>query len=75
LLRLLDVALSARAAGSGVTRIAGAAHGVRLALVRVEGTTTVRTERGLLHLDGYALEIKPFGAARSRPGILAGAQA
>jgi uncharacterized protein (TIGR02677 family) len=75
LLRLLDVALSARGAGPGANRIAGAAHGVRLTLVRVEGTTTVRTERGLLHLDGYALEIKPFAAARSRPAILAGARA
>jgi uncharacterized protein (TIGR02677 family) len=77
LLRLLDVALAARAsgAGAGARRIAGAAHGIRLALVVIDGTTTVRTARGLLHLDGYALEITLFVAGRTRPLVAASAGA
>jgi uncharacterized protein (TIGR02677 family) len=66
LLRLLDVALAARGSGPGAKRISGAAHGIRLTLVATGTTTTVRTARGLLHLDGYTLEITPFAATRTQ---------
>jgi uncharacterized protein (TIGR02677 family) len=74
LLRLLDVALAARGSGPGATRISGAAHGIRLTLIATGVTSTVRTERGLLHLDGYSLEITPFMAGRAvaRIPVLAG---
>lgn len=55
LLSLLDVALSARVP---VSRTAsGAAHGARLTLRPVAGSTTVHTVRGRLHLDGLAAEV------------------
>lgn len=62
LLGLLDLALSARApvsrAVAGAARVAsGSAHGVRLTLRPVPGSTTVRTVRGRLHLDGLAVEV------------------
>jgi uncharacterized protein (TIGR02677 family) len=62
LLGLLDLALSARApvsrAVAGAARAAsGSAHGVRLTLRPAPGSTTVRTVRGRLHLDGLALEM------------------
>jgi uncharacterized protein (TIGR02677 family) len=65
LLRLVDLALAARR-GGGPARVSGAAHGVRLTLAPVPGTTTVRTCRGWLHLDGYAVEIKRLDPARVR---------
>jgi uncharacterized protein (TIGR02677 family) len=55
LLSLLDVALAARVP---VSRAAsGSAHGVRLTLRPAPGSTTVRTTRGRLHLDGLAVEV------------------
>jgi uncharacterized protein (TIGR02677 family) len=71
LLRLLDVALTARVPVSrfigatgpagGTSRsgslAAGSADGVRLTLRPAPGSTTVRTVRGRLHLDGFQLEV------------------
>ncbi|MFE0641757.1 TIGR02677 family protein [Streptomyces sp. NPDC058877] len=58
LLGLMDVALAARVPASRtVTAAAGSAHGVRLTLTPAEGSTTVRTVRGDLHLDGLRLEV------------------
>ncbi|MBV9446755.1 MAG: TIGR02677 family protein [Streptosporangiaceae bacterium] len=64
LLSLLDVALSARVPVSRVagTRApgpvaTGSAHGIRLTLRPAAGSTTVRTVRGRLHLDGLRLEL------------------
>jgi uncharacterized protein (TIGR02677 family) len=56
LLGLLDVALSARVPVSAAA--SGSAHGVRLILRPARGSTTVRTVRGRLHLDGLALEVR-----------------
>ncbi|MFB9895361.1 TIGR02677 family protein [Planobispora takensis] len=56
LLSLLDLALSARVAVSRSTA-SGSAHGVRLTLHPCEGSTTVTTVRGRLHLDGLRLEV------------------
>jgi uncharacterized protein (TIGR02677 family) len=55
LLGLLDLALSARVPTS--MKASGSAHGVRLTLRPCEGSTTVRTVRGRLHLDGVRLEV------------------
>jgi uncharacterized protein (TIGR02677 family) len=55
LLGLLDVALSARVPVS--TTASGSAHGARLTLRPIPGSTTVRTVRGRLHLDGLAVEV------------------
>lgn len=65
LLALLGIALTARVpvsrtvAASGETGpvATGSADGVRLTLRPVPGSTTVRTVRGRLHLDGLAVEI------------------
>ena len=63
LLSLLDVALAARVPVSRtVTGVpgpvaTGSAHGVRLTLRPVAGSTTVHTVRGRLHLDGLRLEM------------------
>lgn len=58
LLALLDVALAARVPASRrVTAASGSAHGVRLTLTPAEGSTTVDTVRGRLHLDGLCLEV------------------
>jgi hypothetical protein len=58
LLALLDVALAARVPASRtVTAASGAADGVRLTLTAAEGSTTVDTVRGRLHLDGVRLEV------------------
>jgi uncharacterized protein (TIGR02677 family) len=64
LLGLLDVALSARVPVSRAvgTRApgpvaTGSAHGIRLTLRPSAGSTTVRTVRGSLHLDGLRLEV------------------
>jgi uncharacterized protein (TIGR02677 family) len=58
LLALLDVALAARVPASRlVTAASGSAHGVRLTLTPAEGSTTVDTVRGRLHLDGLRLEV------------------
>lgn len=55
LLSLLDVALSARVP---VSRTAsGSAHGARITLRPTPGSSTVRTVRGKLHLDGLAVEV------------------
>ncbi|MEU5431296.1 TIGR02677 family protein [Streptomyces olivoreticuli] len=58
LLGLLDVVLAARVPASRRVRAAsGSAHGVRLTLSPVQGSTTVHTVRGALHLDGMRLEV------------------
>ncbi|MFG2305439.1 TIGR02677 family protein [Actinacidiphila glaucinigra] len=60
LLGLLDVALAARVPASRTVAAAsgsGSAHGVRLTLIPAEGSTTVDTVRGRLHLDGLRLEV------------------
>lgn len=72
LLGLLDLALAARVpVSSSVRRAAGSlsdtasarSHGVRLTLVPAEGSTTVATVRGRLHLDGLRLQITERAAA------------
>jgi uncharacterized protein (TIGR02677 family) len=60
LLRLLDLALSARTVGAP-RAIATAAHGVRLELFPRSGYTTVSTKQGQLRLDAYALRITAAG--------------
>ncbi|MEV6040736.1 TIGR02677 family protein [Nonomuraea sp. NPDC052116] len=57
LLGLLDLALSARVPASRSVTASGSAHGVRLTLRPCEGSTTVATIRGRLHLDGLRLEV------------------
>jgi hypothetical protein len=60
LLGLLDLALAARvpvSRGVGREAAAAGAHGVRLTLRPVAGSTTVLTARGRLHLDGLRLEV------------------
>jgi uncharacterized protein (TIGR02677 family) len=64
LLGLLDLALAARVPVSRSVdgtppsaRTHGGSHGVRLSLIPIQGSTTVRTVRGRLHLDGLRLEI------------------
>jgi len=63
LLSLLGIALTARVpvsrtvAGSRGPVATGSADGVRLILRPVPGSTTVRTVRGRLHLDGLAIEV------------------
>ncbi|MEU4692298.1 TIGR02677 family protein [Actinoplanes sp. NPDC023714] len=62
--RLLDITLSAR---NGDRTIAAAAFGVRLTLTRRPGRfTTVRTESGNLHLDGYELSVTTADHTRIR---------
>lgn len=56
--RLLDIALGARVAGRADVPLAAAAFGVRLTLTPTPGRfTSVITESGRLHLDGYALTV------------------
>ncbi|MEV0622656.1 TIGR02677 family protein [Nonomuraea sp. NPDC050404] len=57
LLSLLDHALSARVATSRRVTAGASAHGVRLTLHPCDGSTTVRTVRGRLHLNGMWLEV------------------
>ncbi|MFD8527173.1 TIGR02677 family protein [Streptosporangium canum] len=57
LLGLLNLALSARVPASTTVTASGSAHGVRLTLRPCEGSTTVRTVRGRLHLSGVRLEV------------------
>jgi uncharacterized protein (TIGR02677 family) len=58
LLRLFDLALSARTAGGAPAPVVASAHGVRLQLTPRAGTVTaVTTKHGRLHIDGYALHI------------------
>jgi uncharacterized protein (TIGR02677 family) len=89
LLSLLSIALTARvpvsravarpgpvAAGSGPVA-AGSADGIRLTLRPVPGSTTIRTVRGRLHLDGLAVEITGAspapGRAAPEPAVSSGA--
>ncbi len=62
LLTLLDRALGARVPVRARVRATGSAHGVRLELHPTMGTSTVETERGVLHLDGVRLTVEPLGA-------------
>ncbi len=79
LLSLLDVALAARVpvsrtiGGAPGPVASGSAHGVRLTLRPAAGTTTVRTVRGRLHLDGLRLELTGPAGARSADTGAAGA--
>lgn len=58
LLRLLDLALAARPAGSLGVPFSVAAYGIRLSLIPAPGRfTTVTTHGGRLHLDGFTLSI------------------
>ena len=69
LLSLLDVALAARVpvsrtlSGTPGPVATGSAHAVRLTLRPAAGSTTVRTVRGKLHLDGLRLEVTTAEAA------------
>lgn len=65
LLRLLDLALAARGTAGGRARVGAAAHGVRVTLVPVCGVSTIRTARGWLHIEGYAVEVKQLDATRT----------
>lgn len=68
LLRLLDIALAARAAGRADTALAAAAFGVRLTLTPTPGRfQTVPTKAGRLHLDGYALTVTAATRTRVAP--------
>jgi hypothetical protein len=57
LLGLLDLALAARVAVSGVVGGSGSAYGIRLTLRPHPVSTTVTTVRGRLHLDRLALVV------------------
>jgi hypothetical protein len=68
LLRLLDLALSARVASSRPVPLVAAGYRIRLTLTPVPGRfTTVRTAGGLLHLDGFALTVAPVHARELVP--------
>ncbi|KUL29184.1 TIGR02677 family protein [Actinoplanes awajinensis] len=65
--RLLDIALSARAAGRRDAPLAAAAFGVRLTLHPCPGRfSTVTTDAGRLHLDGYELTVTIAGHTTAR---------
>lgn len=85
LLSLLSIALTARVpvsrtvSGENGPVATGSADGVRLTLRPADGSTTVRTVRGRLHLDGLAIEISAAGSrtaprARAEAGLLAEAE-
>jgi uncharacterized protein (TIGR02677 family) len=66
--RLLDLALAARVAGRPAAPMAAAAFGVRLTLTpRAGGFTSVVTTAGVLHVDGYEVEV----TAAAHTGIAA----
>ncbi|MEV0895679.1 TIGR02677 family protein [Actinoplanes sp. NPDC049802] len=71
--RLLDIALAARAAGRADAPLAAAAFGVRLTLVPRPGRfTTIPTESGNLHVDGYEVAVTPAGHTgirRTEPAV------
>jgi uncharacterized protein (TIGR02677 family) len=68
--RLLDVALSARAAGRADAPLAAAAFGVRLTLTPTPGRfATIATVKGRLHVDGYAVTVNE--AAHTRAAVTA----
>ncbi|MGH3166594.1 MAG: TIGR02677 family protein [Trebonia sp.] len=72
LLSLLGIALTARVpvsrtvSGKAGPVATGSADGVRLTLRPAGGSTTVRTVRGRLHLDGLAIEITSTAQAPAR---------
>lgn len=66
LLRLLDAALLARSATGRGTPFSAVSAGVRLTLLPAAAVTTVRTVRGLLHVDGFALKVTAARAIRPR---------
>ncbi len=67
LLRLLDLALSARTAGAVRGPVAAAAHGVRLQLTPAAGFSTVTTKQGRLRLDGYQLSVARAAHTTAQP--------
>jgi uncharacterized protein (TIGR02677 family) len=68
--RLLDLALATRTAGRRDVPLGAAAFGVRLTLTPVPGRyTSVWTDGGRLHLDGYELTVA--AADRSRVAVAA----
>jgi hypothetical protein len=69
--KLLDLALATRTAGRRDVALGAAAFGVRLTLTPAPGRyTSVDTEGGRLHLDGYALTIEA-AADRTRVAVAA----
>src|SRR5262249_15115345 len=74
LLRLLDIALAARVSGRLRVPLVASALGVRLTLTPAPGRfATVPTIDGVLHLDGFVLDVVPAGhAAARRRGLGAG---
>jgi uncharacterized protein (TIGR02677 family) len=73
LLRLLDLALAARAPVGRPVPVTASAHGVRLVLTPTPGRfTTVPTTGGVLYLDGFALSVRPAEHTSARPRVLAG---
>jgi uncharacterized protein (TIGR02677 family) len=60
LLRMLDLALSARVAGPARVPLVAAAYGIRLTLTPAPGRfTSVPTSGGVLHLAGFTLSVSP----------------
>src|SRR5262249_8496436 len=71
LLRLLDIALAARVAGSRDVPLVGAAYGVRLTLVPAPGRVcTMSTAGGALHLDGFTVEITEAAHTATRAELV-----
>lgn len=71
LLRLLDIALAARVAGSWDVPLVGAAYGMRLTLVPAPGRfCTVSTAGGALHLDGFTVEITEAAHTATRAELV-----
>lgn len=74
LLRLLDIALAARAAGGGSARVplAAAAHGVRLTLTPApDRFSTIGTPSGQLHVDGFAVSVTAADHTAARRVLVA----
>lgn len=69
LLRLLEMALTARTPGRRPVPLVAAGYGVRLTLTPTPGRfTTVSTKNGDLHLDGFTLTVAPADHTAARSG-------
>nr|WP_174567168.1 TIGR02677 family protein [Nocardia yamanashiensis] len=64
LLKLLDAASTAWVPVSGKVGTTGSDNGVTLTVSPYEGSTAIRTSRGLLHLNGRKLEVRETAALR-----------